>query len=192
LQIKEQEKMIDLERNKNEALSKAKVNAELMLDELKNKFNKVFIEKDHEIANLRIDHENITNQNKYFKEEMHDREARIQAFEEEQDNWAHELEVTHHKLENEQRMRQLTEQNNIKLKNELSNVLETFEDSSKERILQDLAETREKLSNLNRLYQSKLVDYDIIQSQLKFKELDLKRKTDDFDNQMNSINQECE
>jgi len=58
--------------------------------------------------------------------------------------------VLQRKLDNETRMRQLTEQNNIKLKNELTNVLDTFEDSSKDKLLQDLSDTREKLSDLNR------------------------------------------
>ena len=70
----------------------------------------------------------------------------------------------------------------------------TFEESSKERLLLELSETREKMTNLNRVqvHQSKWTDFDIIQSQLKFKELDLKRTTDDFDNQRNSITGECE
>jgi len=57
--------MLELERGRADTLSRSKANIEMTLDDFKSKFNKMISERDHEISNLKIDHENLVNQNKY-------------------------------------------------------------------------------------------------------------------------------
>lgn len=141
---------------------------------------------------MRIDHENTSNQAKYFQECLRDREEKLAAFHDESKVWEHELELLHTKLINETKMKNLTEQNNTKLKLELESIIDSFQDSSKEKLQQELDLIRTKYNELNSKYNNKISEHDILQSQLKFKDIDLKRKKEDHEHISHTLNGEIE
>jgi len=81
-----------------------------------------------------IDQENMTNQVKFLKESLHEKDAKLYAFEDQQTSWQHEIEMLHTKLKNEEKLKQISEQNNVKLKGELEKLLDSFDDTSKDKL----------------------------------------------------------